>query len=479
MKIMINSRIVVTTALSALLAGGLLLAGCSEEAAEAPAAGTVSLNFSVDGIEEMQPVSRAMLATNTTVRVIAYKSGGSTPSKDAYVADQAYYWSGSSLLPCTVDENGMNPVFASQLMELPAGAYDFYAISPALPLNESKTTVSVDNGIDYATSVTASRTLDLQAPVVILRLAELQRRCVQVRFVVKKEDSALSSGKIVVHEIRVEGLADVQDEATVGGDLTPSSAGSQSLTLAAGDFSGDELGHRLETVFFGLPIAGAKLTLTLDLTLNGVRQTLSGGLNGLTLEKGKSYTLTTSIAYTHDSGFTIDAWAESDGNNPSFDHNLNYNKTYPYVINGNTIVMRDNMGGATDVPLHGAWLQTPAHAESAWDANDSGRNSVSEKFEVANADCGRLDWDRAVAACASYSQSSGVAGTWRLPTIRELNLILEMRQQLDATIPGDAHWSAAEYSSDSSNVWYVNFGYGDSNTSLKSTSNYVRCVRDL
>lgn len=478
MKNMINSRIVVTTALSALLAGGLLLAGCSEEAAEAPAAGTVSLNFSVDGIEEMQPVSRAMLATNTTVRVIAYKSGGSTPSKDAYVADQAYYWSGSSLLPCTVDENGMNPVFASQLMELPVGAYDFYAISPALPLNESKTTVSVDNGIDYATSVTASRTLDMQTPAVTLRLSELQRRCVQVRFVVKKEDSALSSGKIVVHEIRVEGLADVQDEATVGGDLTPSSAGSQSLTLAAGDFSGDELGHRLETVFLSLPIAGAKLTLTLDLTLNGVRQTLSGGLNGLTLEKGKSYTLTTSIAYTHDSGFTIDAWAESGDNNPSFDNN--HNKTYPYVIDGNTIVMQDKQGAISGVPLHGGWLQTPAHVESAWDANDSGWNSVSEKFEVANAGCGRLDWDKAVAACASYSQSSGAAGTWRLPTGRELKLIFDVRQQLNNVVfkQDDGYWAATGYGG--SNAWYVYISNGNTGNSNKFYSSYYgHCVRDL
>lgn len=59
-----------------LFAAVLLLGGCSKEPAEGMdgPSGQVALDFSIEGIEKMLPVTRAALATGTTVRVIAYKA---------------------------------------------------------------------------------------------------------------------------------------------------------------------------------------------------------------------------------------------------------------------------------------------------------------------------------------------------------------------------------------------------------------------
>ena len=67
-----------------LFAAVLLLGGCSKEPAEGMdgPSGQVALDFSIEGIEKMLPVTRAALATGTTVRVIAYKSGDSNPATE-------------------------------------------------------------------------------------------------------------------------------------------------------------------------------------------------------------------------------------------------------------------------------------------------------------------------------------------------------------------------------------------------------------
>ncbi len=71
---------------------------------------------------------------------------------------------------------------------------------------------------------------------------------------------------------------------------------------------------------------------------------------------------------------------------------------------------------------------------------------------------------------------------WRLPSIRELQSIVNMRY-VPAIKSGfknaasSDYWSSSEIVPGTSGAWGVNFGNGIRNYISKSKKNYVRCVR--
>lgn len=299
----------------------LLLGGCSKEPVDGPggASGKVALEFSVEGIGEMLPVTKAALGLNTTVRVIAYKSNASNPATANYVADQAYYWNGSKLVPCTVDANGNKTADAAdQVMTLLSDNYDFYAVSPAIPLNADKTTLStaIASGVDYATTTSKkTQQIPTQTTPYVLTLNTLQRQCAQVKLVVT------SSGGYVMptlNSVKVTGLSASVSGVTVGGDIAPASSGTQSLSLAAGDFttSGKSLIQNPPSTV--LPLNNAQLSLEYGFLVDGKQKTLTAPV-WVTLEKGKLYTITATVSFESDITISVDAWTQNSGNNPSFD----------------------------------------------------------------------------------------------------------------------------------------------------------------
>lgn len=168
--------------------------------------------------------------------------------------------------------------------------------------------------------------------------------------------------------------------------------------------------------------------------------------------------------------------------------NVTFGATYPFVLNGNTIVTQDRSGYASGYDFHGPWTITPDHYEKAWDANESGLNTVSARFEVADRTAGSVVWDDTATACANYSQDSGGndKGSWRVPTIQEQWLIFVFREHLHAIwLPSNLlTWTATrEIYSDGSlgtGSWFVDF-YNDGliNSAIGETKLPVRCVRDL
>lgn len=192
-----------------------------------------------------------------------------------------------------------------------------------------------------------------------------------------------------------------------------------------------------------------------------------GVYSGAVWELGRSLLDSkTSATFRH----TVNA---GNGNNP------NVNSKLPYRL----------LIAPTDVPGTLTWAEA-----MGFDAADNGNLDVSATNGVKKG------------GCATYKPTGenlpgyvGVAGGWRLPTQRELQMMWLFRDAIDKAFNASGYWAAAKlkgfyWSSteqDAANAWYLDFdnlqgpsGSGTPNGKgcyyyPKTTPTKVRCVRDL
>lgn len=296
-------------------------------------------------------------------------------------------------------------------------------------------------------------------------------KCKQVRFFVKRDRNfpagdALTSLKITGAKTTAVLDLNTGDAVFGGSGEIPVFDGSMTMTETAAQ-AGDPVMFEPGQTFTVEAAAGGAV-------FSDVRITLSGDDAG---QAGKNYKVTLTF---HREEITASAavvpWADG-GEGTTGDI------PYPYVLNGNTIVFKDISGEADPMqyPTHEPWTVTPAHAESNWSSNASGLNTYGEKFEVATKDVEPQLWVYAQAACQNYSQASDDAGTWRLPTVRELVLIYNKIDDLMAVsnTRNGYYWSATEGTPDSNSAWEVRLDTGGRTSYSKNARNSVRCVRDL
>ena len=236
---------------------------------------------------------------------------------------------------------------------------------------------------------------------------------------------------------------------------------------------------RDEAVTAGSPVmieaqkSDYQLIVMVETEHNRPQQTVARKIAYRAGTKNSVYICLTEIAVLIDPTITISDWT-SDGESSV--------KGAVTVLDGKTIVIERLLDNDIVPITHDPWTSTPAHEESAWDADASGFNTVSERFEVAGADAiAASSWADAAGHCLMYSEASGATTTWRLPTIRELQLICALRNDLNPdNRPSDfPYWSATESSSNSSEAWRMDFTGSDPyNTDPKVDPKHVRCVRD-
>lgn len=307
----------------ALLLAVSVLAGCEKGAQPEPAPDPgerVAVRFTLPDIEGL-PVNgsapkylgtKAALSQNVTVRVVAYRHAAGTPSSGNYVAEQTYAADAAGLLtPCKVDASGnFTESDPSGALMLPGGTYDFYAITPALPLAGDHTTVAVPNGMDYATSATNNggagftfALADLSGRAVTL--TTLQRQCALVELVVKRDDAFTTMTSLVVNPdgegVTLSSLSTAPLSAAVGASLTPtpSPPTTSKYNVGAVVFTPTDVTTSSAT-FYILPKVSAVMGITYNLkyTISGTEttKTVTGKVSDIELRPGGHYRFTLTIS---------------------------------------------------------------------------------------------------------------------------------------------------------------------------------------
>ncbi len=94
----------------------------------------------------------------------------------------------------------------------------------------------------------------------------------------------------------------------------------------------------------------------------------------------------------------------------------------------------------------------------------------------------RKTWDAAKTYCAKLTLAG--KSDWRLPSIKELQTIVDNRYHHTNIIKGfkhaapySRHWSSSQYVSDDKIAWYVYFGDGETRYAYKTNDFLIRCVR--
>lgn len=165
-----------------------------------------------------------------------------------------------------------------------------------------------------------------------------------------------------------------------------------------------------------------------------------------------------------------------------------------------------NNTGFKSTSLRSAVVSRPVPVHVATDAVNK---TVSPKFVVALADAAVVlnplytwaaasGWTSAansslapgvIAApatgCQSYSQLGAPAGTWRVPTQREMMIIYLVRKEfllnlagvVDLLLDGSLYWTST--SNSATEAWTMDFATGIMYNRSKTNTYRVRCVRDI
>lgn len=174
-------------------------------------------------------------------------------------------------------------------------------------------------------------------------------------------------------------------------------------------------------------------------------------------------------------------------------------KNSPYVEAASNIINNTQFNTESLQQTHIGY-PTPIHLNT-----DAANKTISPRFVVAQADCRvngtsgstLMNWTEAsswtsasatsnatgtlaspATGCHAYSEGAYGAGTWRLPTMREMEVIYLMRAELPYPLNATQYWTATVNSS-ASYAYLLNGPNYTNGTNLKTITLNVRCIHDL
>lgn len=174
-----------------------------------PQGDPVAVDFALSGLKAgVSPASRAdaveaeELAVGTTVRVLVFQRVGTAADiiSDKFFAEATYVvrevGGVRTLVACNVDnvtgeEDKVSSATPAEI-RLRAAEYDFYAYTPAAAIDKSNWEVTVDYGVDHASSLTEKVAVGPSHVNAATRkqsvtLSTLLRRCSQLSFAIERK----------------------------------------------------------------------------------------------------------------------------------------------------------------------------------------------------------------------------------------------------------------------------------------------------
>lgn len=221
------------------------LTGCSTSADDGVPGDEVAVNFFSEGIgSEFRTRAAIPLGRDVTLRVVAYRHrSDGTLAAENYVKENTY----------TVQSDGTLKANDSDLY-LPAGTYDFYAVTPALEVDHSGAApkVSVDHLTDYAVSQTSGTPITTVAGGTSHRvqLASLERKCAQMLFQLDVDGAVVNNEaltKVLITEATVTGLSDGPLAGIGTQNLAQAATMTKKLTMDGSRFATDSKRPTLST----------------------------------------------------------------------------------------------------------------------------------------------------------------------------------------------------------------------------------------
>lgn len=245
-----------------LLAGGLL-AGCTAGPVEEivpEESRPVAISFGKPDLGVPELLTRAgeevtplptLLPEGATVRIGAYFTGyvGDKPQEASFSTTapsfEATYAVGAdgTLIPCCVDGNGKKIDGEAKGLTVRGGVYDFYAVSPARPLQEGDDGYYKITGLPHKEDVMTSfvRGVAVTKDSRQVTLGTFSRKCAQVVFnVAPSPDNALPFEKLYGTDLVIKKISSSAAGLIAGSDTGISPTGGASGVEAQVVFSAEE-----------------------------------------------------------------------------------------------------------------------------------------------------------------------------------------------------------------------------------------------
>ena len=455
------------------------------------------------------------MKTGTTFRVLVY-AAGDDPQQSTPIDQNTYKVADAlgNVVVTAVDEQGNATDGDTRELVLRRGAYDFYYFSPAVPANVGMplpgTYTSLINGVDYMALVQRQIVDPSQGKrhyipeVCFYRMASY----VDIR-IRPKEGEIMGTLQISDEGLQLIGLPST-GFYEIGeypyGLFTEGRGGMMRFPGDCFDFDDDQL--LLSTAMGSgrgravLPGYVEELRVDVTLTSDGKTQRCAAKLSNFTFEPGYRYTVDLAVSRIADKpqlDITILPWSEYDWGDMGIGGN--YNVAVGSLYGGGVVYYVDDID-QTDfrviamdesTPLSYSYLARYVLGSAAqqWDANDGSSVQLLAKEyseNTSNGTTGNFATDfPAFSYCYEKTDGGVPKGTWYVPSVIELNLLLSSNRNLvnnaiyssnGTVIQNKIYRSCNEYNGNTSNAWSVDFQtsgkvYGNK----ENASAVVRCVR--
>ena len=220
-------------------------------------------------------------------------------------------------------------------------------------------------------------------------------------------------------------------------------------------------------------------TINLKITTTGKGEmteaiNLNDFIHGQRFEAGYAYTLT--LRFLQDE-VEIKV-TPADWRTPAGEVDVEVGNEYPYIKDGKYIISGDLLG-STGETFHDKWTATEVNTDET---------CVSAAFEIAESDAtvdesSEVNWYIATGThdeIYNPDTKNACPEGWRLPTIKELELIETFNARLTHPLTENSgYWSATESAEDDGQAHILENNGGLDRQTTKSTVGKVRCVRDI